>query len=229
MTAGEDLKARVHRLVDELSDLIDDVTVVGGTSPALYQLNDTVAVRPTRDIDLIVRTKSLLEWHRFVRRLQIRGFHYPTGEPICRYAKGDLIIDVMPSDIDQLGFGNRWYEEAALHRMRSPIPGLHVVTPMYFVATKLDAFEDRGADNPMMSHDLEDIFVVLRGLPLLFNEIERGIDDVHAEVRRQLRDFCRRSDALDLVSSMLEGDAVTQALAPRLLARLRRACGAARG
>lgn len=229
MTAKDDLKARVQSLVGELGDLIDDVTVVGGTSPSLYEMNDTVAVRPTRDVDLIVRSKSRVEWQRFVRRLEQRGFRYPAGEPICRYTKGDLVIDVMPSDATHLGFGNRWYEAAAIGRMKSPIARLHVVTPIYFIATKLDAFEDRGADHPRMSHDLEDIFVVLRGLPSLFDDVESGMEIVHAEVRRQLRKLCERSDALDLVGSMLEGDRATQALAPRLLARLRRACGATAG
>ena len=228
MTSRDVLVARLARVAQELGDLADEVTVVGGTSPALYPMNEAVALRPTLDVDVILRTASLSEWHAFVAKIQRRGFKQPHGDdvPICRYVKADLTLDVMPSDPKQLGFGNRWYDEAARQRIVASVAGLHVVAPIYFIATKLDAFEGRGADAPMMSHDLEDIFVVVRGLPGVVREIETGNGAVHAAIRGQLRALLSKDDAIDIVHAMLEGDAATQSIAPRLLAELRRAYGA---
>lgn len=155
------LLARLSHTAQELGELVDDVTIVGGMSPALYELSQRVALRATTDVDLILPAATLHDWHSFVAKLQRRGFRSPHEAPICRYVKRDLTVDVMPADPAQLGFGNRWYEEAARERIAAPVAGLHVVAPIYFVATKLDAFHGRGAALPMMSHDLEDIFVVL--------------------------------------------------------------------
>jgi hypothetical protein len=224
MTTRDDLTARVQRLSLELGELVEEVTVVGGTSPALYQMNEAVSVRPTTDIDLIVKTTSPASWLKFKSELEERGFIYPAGEPICRYKKGELVVDVMPTDANQLGFGNRWYELAARHRVAARVGPLHVISPVYFLATKLDAFRSRGATSPDTSHDLEDIFVVLRGIPSLFGEIASGSDEVYIDVRRQLGLFAERPDALDIVRALVEADAATQATAPSLLDNLRRAC-----
>lgn len=225
MTARDKFAARMERLSSELGDLVDEVTVVGGTSPALYEMNETVSARPTTDIDLSVQTTSPASWHRFVGELEDRGFRYPVGEPMCCYQKGELVVDVMPTDTQQLGFGNRWYAEAVQRRIKAHVGGVHVVSPIYFIATKLDAFSSRGAQEPITSHDLEDIFVVLRGIPTLLDEIASGNDPVHSEVRRQLGDVAAAEDALDTIRGLLEGDAATQASAPALLARVRQACG----
>lgn len=137
----------------------------------------------------------------------------------------------MPADASQLGFGSRWYQAAVISRIATAVPRLHVVTPLYFVATKLDALQGRvGPDGQVipiwMSPDLDDILVVVRGLPGLLDEIRVGVAEVHAEVRRQLREIFSGPDAVDLVRAMLEGDAATQATAPALLAALKQACGA---
>jgi hypothetical protein len=190
-------------------------------------MSAAVSVRPTADVDIIVTTASRGEWYRLIDALEERGFAWPSGSPVCRYAKGNLVVDVMPTDESQLGFTNRWYAAAARDRMLAPgleEASVHVVTPIYFVATKLDAFADRGAHDPYASHDLEDIFVVVRGLPLLVNEIATGTGAVYEAVREGLRGITARPDALDLLRGHLEGDAATQALAVPLLQRLREAC-----
>jgi hypothetical protein len=225
VTARDRILLRVSRLVAELGDLRHQVTIVGGTSPALYRINNTVSLRPTADVDLILPSTTRMAWYQFVGALEDRGFSYPAGEPMCRYVKGDLIVDVLPIDADQLGFTNRWYAEAAKARVAAHDVDMHVVSPIYFLATKLDAFEGRGIADPYTSQDLEDIFVVLRGLPDLLGELTGGQSEAHREIRRQLGAIARRPDALDVVRAQLEPDAATQAIAPSLLARVRQACG----
>ena len=73
--------------------------------------------------------------------------------PLCRWRRDELIVDVMPVNEDILGFSNVWYSTAietaqtfdiALHDVK-------VVTPALFIATKLEAFHGRGADDMQAS------------------------------------------------------------------------------
>ena len=55
-------------------------------------------------------------------------------------ALGELRVDFMPDDPAILGFSNRWYRQAldtAQDFLPSPGRCIRLVTPAYFVATKL--------------------------------------------------------------------------------------------
>ena len=83
----------------------------------------------------------------------------------------------MPDDAEALGFTNRWYRQAlhsALpHRLRNEVT-IRVVTPPYFIATKLEAYKGRGNGDPLLSHDIEDILTLFDGRPELVSEITRS-------------------------------------------------------
>ena len=68
------------------------------------------AVRATMDVDVIVEVAGRVEYYKLEGELRERGFSQRAGaeEPICRWHLGDLILDVMPTDPDVLGFSNRW-------------------------------------------------------------------------------------------------------------------------
>jgi hypothetical protein len=77
------------------------------------------------------------------------------GAPTCRWRSGDLPIDVMPTDERILGFSNRWYTPANVSAENIEIVGLRIrlITPIYFLATKLEAFRGRGNNDYRRSHD----------------------------------------------------------------------------
>ena len=136
----EALEQRVQREASpELGPLADDVVLVGGCAPAMYAMA-RIDVRETRDIDLIVKG-SYVAWHEFMQRLRSRGFLDRPGRTMCRLAKDDLLLDIMPVDEPALGT-NRWYRDAFECRMSVPDLGIHVVSPILFIATKLEAFSD---------------------------------------------------------------------------------------
>lgn len=76
--------------------------------------------------------------------------------PLCRWRYQELIVDVMSIDDEILGFSNRWYPRAIACAERRSIGGtaFRLVTPVCFVATKLEAFHGRRTDDLAMSHDL---------------------------------------------------------------------------
>ncbi len=78
---------------------------------------------------------------------------------ICRMRLGPLKVDFMPDNEAILGFSNRWYAtgiETAVTRTLADDLEIRVLTPAIFVATKLEAFEERGQNDLFMSLDAED-------------------------------------------------------------------------
>jgi len=64
---------------------------------------------------------------------------------------GDLRVDFMPAD-DSLGFTNRWYQDAIKSSSRYRLDehtSIKLVNPVYFIATKLEAWKGRGNGKPV--------------------------------------------------------------------------------
>jgi hypothetical protein len=88
----------------------------------------------------------------------------------------------MPTDEKILGFGNRWYKEAIRNAINFPLMdnlNIKIVTAPYFLATKLEAFKDRGKMDFFASHDFEDIVSLLDGRL----EIQEEINQAETELR----------------------------------------------
>jgi ABC-type sugar transport system ATPase subunit len=62
----------------------------------------------------------------------------------------------------------------------------HLSAP-YFLATKFEAFKDRGQNDVYVSHDLEDIITVVDGRAELLDEIAQASPDVKAHIVSNIR------------------------------------------
>ena len=83
-------------------------------------------------------------------------------------------MDVMPTSKEVLGFANQWYIEAASHSIQMEIDEgylIRIFTAPYFLATKLEAFKDRGKNDGRTSTDFEDIVYLLNNRRVLWQEI----------------------------------------------------------
>jgi len=181
-------------IADALGNLLPRVVFVGGCTTAL--LVDEAAysgVRQTEDVDVIVDISTYLEYQRFSEALKKRGFIEDTSGPMCRwlYKKDDAAakLDVMSSDAKALGFTNRWYKEAMYqtteHSLREDLD-VKVVSPVYFLATKFEAFMDRGKGD-YFSHDLEDIVFVLENRSDFILELMDAPDNVRHYLSTQAK------------------------------------------
>jgi len=107
----EILEKAVHRL----DSLADEMVFLGACATGLL-LTDPAAppIRGTLDVDVIVESASLAEYHRLAKKLRKRGFREDLSPdaPICRWKTKEIILDVMPTSQQILGFGNRWFEPA---------------------------------------------------------------------------------------------------------------------
>lgn len=161
-----------------MDDLLEKVTFVGGGTTIL--LVDEAAyygVRKTDDVDVIVDIATRVEYHQFGEALRKLGFWEDTDGPICRWLidtdMGRVKLDVMPTDEKILGFSNRWYEDAIHHASTITLPSgtkIRVVNPVYFIATKFEAFAGRGKGD-FFNHDLEDIVFVMENREKLIFEL----------------------------------------------------------
>ena len=101
--------------------------------------------------------------------------------PICRWRYRDIEVDLMPTDPGILGFSNRWYPLVATTAEAVTLPSgvvIQLITAPLFVATKFEAFADRGNEDLLGSHDLEDIVNVVDGRPQLVDEIARAVPEL---------------------------------------------------
>jgi hypothetical protein len=133
------------------------------------------------------------------------------------------VLDLMPSERKILGFANRWYPLAVTTARRTALPSraeIRLIHAPVFVASKLDAFHDRGAGDYLMSHDLGDVLAVVDGRDELLAEFE-GLD-------RELTRFVGESFAQLLAAPRfrnylpghLPGDDASQARIPLVEAKL---------
>ena len=217
--------ALLSQAVSALEEMVQDVVIVGGAAMAVL-ITDPAApdVRPTLDVDVIVEVLSRREHYAFCERLRSKGF-VESGEDgvICRWKKGEGILDVMPTREQILGFANRWYPDAVRNAQRVEKAGkvFWVVTGPYFLATKWEAFKGRGKGDYVSSHDMEDIIAVLDGREGIVGEVNAGeavLREYLAECARQLLEM---DAARQVITGHLPGDQASQRRAPLVREKLR--------
>jgi hypothetical protein len=181
-------------------------------------------IRPTIDVDTIVEVKSYAEYAALSDKLRDLGLtEDSTGDVICRWRKGDLLIDVMPTEGRILGFSNRWYTPAIATAPWVEIDGVRIrlIAPPYFLATKLEAFRGRGQGDFAGSHDLEDAIAVIDGRADLVGEVASAEADVREYIADETQRLLQKRAFLDALPGFLLPDSATQARLPLLLNRLR--------
>jgi len=137
------------------------VVYVGGAVVSLY-IDDPSAddVRPTKDLDLTMEIASLGELESLREDLIARGFvQTAMDDVVCRFRYDDILIDVMATIPIGWAPGNRWFEQGFKYAFKFDLDDLQIrLLPLpYFLATKFDAFFDRGIHDLFASHDYEDI------------------------------------------------------------------------
>lgn len=183
-----------------MGPLCDHVVFVGGCATGLLISQPLVAdARATEDVDAIVEVTSLVAYHALADQLMARGFKQTMADntPPFRWFWKRMQLDLVPLDEKVLGFANRWYRPGYAAAQSATLPtGLtlrHLSAP-YFVATKLEAFNDRGNGDVLLSHDLEDIITVVDGRPELIAELAMAPDDLRTFIAGQFEALLKHPD-----------------------------------
>ena len=189
--------------VHELGELTKDVVFVGGSTVGLYITDTGVPdVRATLDVDCIIEVANLNDYYQFQEKLRQRGFLAPMGAPTCRFQKGSVLLDVMPTRESPLGETNPWYGEGIIHAVKVRLPkagDIAILTSPYFLATKLVAFKNRGRKDYRASHDLEDIIAVIDGNESLEADIVASPGTVRAFLKKEFGVLLKTSAFLESI------------------------------
>ena len=211
-----------------LGPLRDEVVFVGGAVVGLL-LTDPAAKEPrsTQDVDVVVEVGTTMDYYRLETTIRGQGFENVLEGPITRFRQSGLLLDVIPTSEEVLGFGNRWYEPA----MRAALPcdlgdgdRVRIITAPYFLATKFVAFEAPDREDSgeyLFSRDFEDIVTVVDGRAEIVDEIRTSDENLRAFLRERIERHGREATFEEGVAAHLEVDAASQARTRIVIQRLR--------
>ena len=148
----------IVKLDSKLRGIPFESAFLGGSVLTLLVTDKSAdAIRVTKDVDIVMSIRTRKEYHMADSELEFRGFRHATreGAPICRWILDDVTVDVLPIREDVLGWKSKWFEEslAAAEAVQVGSSLVRIVTPPYFVALKLEAFEERGNKDFLTSTD----------------------------------------------------------------------------
>jgi len=170
------------KVAKALGELNQEVVFVGEAMVSLY-IDDKAAedIRPTKDIDITFQVTTAGKLEALREKLNEKGFKEATDEKvICRFKYDDLLVDVMSTQEVGWAPSNQWFEPGFERAIEVDLEGFKVkVLPLpYFLASKMDAFFDRGIKDLYASHDFEDIIYIFNYTSDLVEQVLSSDKDV---------------------------------------------------
>ncbi|MEP7295620.1 MAG: hypothetical protein ABI702_05480 [Burkholderiales bacterium] len=92
---------------------------------------------------------------------------------------------------------------AAVARELAPQISLKHLTAPYFLATKFEAFNDRGGNDVYLSHDLEDILTVIDGRAEVVDELGAAPAPARSHVVAQVRTLLNHRELLNALPGLI--------------------------
>lgn len=202
------------------NELLNEVVFVGGCTTGLLVTDDFTKeqIRYTDDVDLVVNVIGYPAWAQLQDNLRKVGFSDPMDfedSSMCRMLLGELQVDFIPVDKGSLGFEAHWYAGAVSTAQTFQLTDeleIKLIQPEYFIATKLEAYSDRGNDDFLSSRDIEDILNVFHGRPTIVQEIKGASIELQAYISLKISEFLDEYDFELAVQSTSSGDAEMEAL-----------------
>lgn len=216
----------VEGLLHHLGELKEQFVFVGGCATGLL-ITDLARppVRATTDVDLVTEVATRSDYYQLAEQLRELGFIEDTESGvICRWCIGEFNVDVMPIDKEILGFSNRWYREVVETATLCVLPSgatISLISAPLFLATKLEAFHDRGNEDYGVSHDMEDLLTVVDGRPEIIDELAGLNDDVREYLRDEFDSLLSEQEFTNSINWHLAGDTANQDRVSIIIGRLR--------
>ena len=207
---------RVEVVAAALGSLRDQLVFVGGCAAGLLMSDPgATPIRATLDVDLVAQVAAVAQYHRLEEQFRQLGFRHDTtvDAPICRWRYRGIEVDLMPADPAVLGFANRWYPLAIATARQIALPSgavIRLITGPAFIATKFEAFSDRGQSDMLASHDLEDIVNVVASRSQLLDEIAQSPAELRDYLATRCRDLLAVPDFSNYLPGLIQDDSLAQ-------------------
>lgn len=180
---------RIKAVYNALGPLKNKVVFVGGATISLYREGNSPEVRATEDVDVVIEILQYSSYAALEEQLRSIGFENDQASGvICRFRYGQTIVDIMPTEGKVLGFSNRWYPKgfkSAIDYTIDPQHTIKIFNPPYFLASKLDAFGDRGHGDGRTSSDFEDVVFLLEHRSAIWQECEAAPLEVRTYLKTE--------------------------------------------
>lgn len=184
--------ALVAQVAIGLKELKDKMVFIGGAVISLYTDDpSTDEIRPTSDIDMTINLANYAEWAKMQERLAELNFYPdPQGQSICSYKFQDIAIDIIPAEDSSIGVSNQWYKPGFKNLQKIQLENegveINILPAAYFLATKLEAFKDRGKNDFYGSHDFEDIIYLIDNRKTIVSDIQEADEEVKQFIKTEL-------------------------------------------
>ena len=211
-----------------LQELRDEAVFVGGaTIPLLITDGAAGEERATEDVDVVVEAASLVTYYALAERLRALGFSEDRRDDppvICRWMHGPYRVDVMPVDGEFLGFRGAWFRAVCDRPWSFEAKNglvVRVARAPELLATKAEAFADRGNGDFVVSKDIEDFVAVVNGRAELLAELRDAPSAVRRFVCGTVAKWLENDHFMEALPGQLHGDEASQQRASMVIARLR--------
>ncbi len=192
----------VEKVALALEELNDEVIYVGGAVVSLYVTDKGAEQpRPTKDIDISVQVSSYAQMNKLQESLASKKiFPAPTENVMYRYTYEDVLIDFIPFEETPLGPTNKWLKPG--FKKAYPITigkaKIKILPVSMFLATKWEAYKNRGGD-PRMSHDFEDIIYIIDNNLNLIDDVVNADKDVQTFLKEMSNEILSHSSLYEII------------------------------
>lgn len=215
------------QIAKRLQSLGHPFAFLGGAIVPLLLDNPAIAdVRPTKDIDVVLKVTTSTPIHVLEKQLRSIGFRHDIckGAPKCRWVVDDVLVDVMTAGTPAGEFESQWFQEALEYSVaRELIPKLkaNIITAPYFLATKLDAFFDRGSEDYYGSPDLEDIVTVIDGRAEILDEVRLSNSEIRLYLSEKFTLLLSSEVFVESLKGHVPANKASQMRVPELLKKIK--------
>ncbi len=189
---------RIKSVFNALGYLKTTVVFIGGATVSLYADRMAEEVRPTDDVDVLVEIYTLGEYTALEIKLREFGFKNDTSAKfIGRFLLDGLIVDIMSMTAKISGEANKWYSDGLQNAVSYIIDEQHIIkifSAPYFIASKIEAFKDRGKADGRISRDFEDIVFVLENRNAIWEEMSTAPETVKKYLKEEFTSFLNNAD-----------------------------------
>lgn len=200
---------RIKGVANALAEFRNDIAFVGGAAVSLY-IDDPerAETRPTDDIDILVEIASYAAYTQLQEKLATLGFTIDAEAKVtCRFKYHGLTVDIMPTNGEILGLKNDWHQkgfaELEIYRLENS-PDIQILPIGYFIASKLEAFGDRGGRDGRTSKDFEDIVFVMDNRKHIWEELAALTGDPASYIKEEFTGLLSTAHIEEWISGHLE-------------------------
>jgi predicted nucleotidyltransferase len=183
---------RIKAVHGALKDLKEDIVFVGGATVSLYADRAAEEVRPTDDVDVLIELWTRKSYAELEEKLREIGFaNDQESGIICRFKIQGITVDIMPTGENVLSFSNKWYPDGYKNAIDYKIDEhlVKIFSAPYFIASKLEAFKNRGKNDGRTSTDFEDIVFVFENRFSIWDELKQCDEAVKEYLRNEFINF----------------------------------------